>query len=107
VLLYLEGLADGQGFMAAARACAAAKPVAVVKAGRSAAGARAALSHTGALAGAAAVYDAAFRRAGLLPAEDLEAFLQAAESFSAGLSGAGPRLAVLTNGGGAGVLATD
>ena len=79
----------------------------MLKAGRSEAGARAALSHTGALAGAAAVYDAAFRRAALAPTTDLESFLQAAVSFSAGLHGAGPRLAVLTNGGGAGVLATD
>lgn len=107
VLLYLEGVADGRKFMTAARRAARAKPVAVIKAGRSAAGAQAALSHTGALAGAAAVYDAVFRRAGLLAADDLESFLQAAASFGAGLRGAGDRLAILTNGGGAGVLATD
>ena len=107
ILLYLEGVADGPAFLAAARRAAQTKPVAVIKAGRSAAGATAALSHTGALAGAAAVYDAAFRRAGLLVADDLEGFLQAADSFSAGLSTSGDRLAILTNGGGAGVLAVD
>jgi acetyltransferase len=107
ILVYLEGVADGRKFMAAARRAAWAKPVAVIKAGRSAAGAKAALSHTGALAGAAAVYDAAFRRAGLLVADDLEDFLQAAANFSAGLSISGDRLAILTNGGGAGVLAVD
>ncbi len=107
VLLYLEGVSDGRKFLSAARVCARAKPVAVLKAGRSAAGAKAALTHTGALAGAAAVYDAAFRRAGMVPVEDLGGLLQAGTSFAAGLRDAGPRLAVLTNGGGAGVLATD
>ncbi|HZZ32469.1 MAG TPA: acetate--CoA ligase family protein, partial [Phenylobacterium sp.] len=107
ILVYLEGVADGRKFMAAARRAAGAKPVAVIKAGRSAAGAKAALSHTGALAGTAAVYDAAFRRAGLLVVDDLEGFLRAAASFSAGLSVSGDRLAILTNGGGAGVLAVD
>ena len=66
VLLYVESITQARKFMSAARAAGRTKPVAVIKAGRSAAGAKAALSHTGALAGADAVYDAAFRRAGLL-----------------------------------------
>jgi acetyltransferase len=107
ILLYLEGVADGRKFMSAARAAARAKPVAVLKAGRSAAGARAALSHTGALAGAAAVYSAAFRRAGLLEVDSLSGLFQAAALFHAGLKGSHERLAILTNGGGAGVLAVD
>jgi len=107
VLLYLEGVADARKFMSAARAAARLKPVAVLKSGRSAAGARAAFSHTGALAGASAVYEAAFRRAGLLQVEGLGDLLEAAAAFAAGLEGSGERVAVLTNGGGAGVLAAD
>jgi acetyltransferase len=107
ILLYLEGVSDGRKFMSAARAAARAKPVAVLKAGRSAAGAKAALSHTGALAGAAAVYSAVFRRAGLLEVEDLGGLFQAGALFGASLKGSHDRLAILTNGGGAGVLAVD
>ena len=107
VLLYLEGVGDARKFMSAARAAARLKPVAALKAGRSASGAKAALSHTGALAGAFAVYEAAFRRAGLLQVESLGDLLQAGAAFAAGLSVAGDRLAILTNGGGAGVLAVD
>lgn len=107
VLLYVEGVGDARKFMSAARAAARIKPVAALKAGRSASGAKAALSHTGALAGAYAVYEAAFRRAGLLQVESLGDLLQAGAAFAAGLSAAGDRLAILTNGGGAGVLAVD
>jgi acetyltransferase len=107
VLLYLEGVGDARKFMSAARAAARVKPVAALKAGRSASGAKAALSHTGALAGTFAVYEAAFRRAGLLQVENLGDLLQAGAAFAAGLSAAGDRLAILTNGGGAGVLAVD
>lgn len=107
ILLYLEGIGDARKFMSAARVAARTKPVAVLKAGRSASGARAALSHTGALAGAFAVYEAAFRRAGLLQVDDLGDLLRAGAAFAAGLKEAGDRLAVLTNGGGAGVLAAD
>lgn len=107
ILLYLEGVADGRKFMSAARFAARSKPVAVLKAGRSASGARAALSHTGALAGAFAVYETAFRRAGLLQVENLGDLLEAGAAFGARLAGAGPRVAILTNGGGAGVLAVD
>jgi acetyltransferase len=67
ILLYVEGLKEARKFMSAARAAARTKPVSVVKVGRFAEAARAAASHTGALAGSDAVYDAAFRRAGMLP----------------------------------------
>lgn len=107
ILLYLEGISDARKFMSAARVAARTKPVAVLKAGRSASGARVALSHTGALAGTFAVYEAAFRRAGLLQVDDLGDLLRAGAAFAAGLKEAGDRLAVLTNGGGAGVLTVD
>lgn len=107
VILYLEGIADARKFMSAARAAARSKPVAVIKSGRSSAGAKAAFSHTGALAGADAVYDAAFRRAGVLRVDTLSELFEAAEAFSAGVRSSGEKLAILTNGGGAGVLAVD
>jgi succinyl-CoA synthetase alpha subunit/N-acetylglutamate synthase-like GNAT family acetyltransferase len=72
ILLYVESIGDARKFMSAARAAARAKPVLVVKSGRQALGAKAALTHTGALAGSDAVYDAAFRRAGLLRVLDLD-----------------------------------
>lgn len=107
ILLYIESIGDARKFMAAGREATTRKPVAVIKAGRSAAGAKAAFSHTGALAGADAVYDAAFRRAGLVRVESLGELFDLGLAFSAGLASANPRLAILTNGGGAGVLAVD
>lgn len=107
VVLYVESVTDARKFMSAARAVGRAKPVAVIKAGRSAAGAKAALSHTGALAGADAVYDAAFRRAGLLRVFELRELFDAVTTLSSGLSVKGDRLAIVSNGGGAGVLAVD
>lgn len=107
VILYLEGISDARKFMSAARAAARSKPVAVIKAGRSSAGAKAAFSHTGALAGADAVYDAAFRRAGVLRVDTLGELFEAAQAFSAGVRSSGEKLVILTNGGGAGVLAVD
>ncbi|MBV9995907.1 MAG: bifunctional acetate--CoA ligase family protein/GNAT family N-acetyltransferase [Caulobacteraceae bacterium] len=107
VLLYVESLTDARKFMSAARAAGRTKPVAVIKAGRSAAGARAALSHTGALAGADAVYDAAFRRAGLLRVYELRELFDAVTTLSSRMKVEGDRLAIVSNGGGAGVLAAD
>jgi acetyltransferase len=107
ILLYIESVADARKFMSAGRIAASSKPVVVIKAGRSAAGAKAAFSHTGAMAGADAVYDAAFRRAGMLRVGELRDLFDAVSMLSAGLRVAGDRLAILTNGGGAGVLATD
>ena len=107
VLLYAETITEARKFMSAARAAGRTKPVAVIKAGRSAAGAKAALSHTGALAGADAVYDAAFRRAGLLRVFELRELFDAVTTLSSGMKVRGERLAILSNGGGAGVLAAD
>ena len=107
VLLYVESVKDARKFMSAARAAARTKPVVVVKSGRHAAAAKAAATHTGAMAGSDAVYDAAFRRAGLLRVLDLGELFDAAETLSRVKTVAGKRLAILTNGGGAGVLAID
>ncbi len=93
--------------MSAARAAARTKPVLVVKTGRHAQGAKAALTHTGALAGSDSVYDAAFRRAGLLRVLDLDELFAAAEALGRSTKLSGKRLAILTNGGGVGVLAVD
>jgi acetyltransferase len=107
ILLYVEGITRGRKFMSAARAASRIKPVLVLKAGRSNAGARAATSHTGVLAGSDAVYDAAFRRAGMLRVGTMAELFDAAETLALTHDQVGERLAILTNGGGAGVLATD
>src|SRR3546814_12802851 len=93
--------------MSAARACSRLKQVVVIKAGRHAEGARAAASHTGALAGSDAVYDAAFRRAGMLRVFSMVELFDAVETLASGLRIGGDRLAILTKGGGLGVLATE
>ncbi|MFD2236495.1 bifunctional acetate--CoA ligase family protein/GNAT family N-acetyltransferase [Aureimonas populi] len=107
ILLYVESITNARKFMSAARIAARAKPVVVIKAGRSEEGARAAASHTGALAGADAVYDAAFRRAGMLRVDTLRELFEAVGTLASGIRPAGDRLAILTNSGGAGVLAAD
>lgn len=107
ILLYMEAITDARKFMSAARAAARTKPVVVVKTGRFEAGKRAAASHTGALAGSDAAYDAAFNRAGLLRVHDLDELFDAVETLALARPPAGDRLAILTNGGGFGVLATD
>ena len=107
ILLYVESIRDARKFMSAARAAARAKPVLVIKSGRHAQGAKAALTHTGALAGSDAVYDAAFRRAGLLRVLDLDELFAASETLGHLTALSGKRLAILTNGGGVGVLAVD
>jgi acetyltransferase len=107
ILLYIESVNNARKFMSAARAAARIKPVVVVKSGRHAQGAKAAQTHTGALAGSDSVYDAAFRRAGLLRVLDLDELFAAAETLGRVQPFSGKRLAVLTNGGGIGVLAVD
>jgi acetyltransferase len=108
ILLYVEAITDARKFMSAARAAARVKPVVVVKSGRMAQGARAAATHTGALAGSDAVYDAAFRRAGLLRVFDLRELFDCAELLGRhGCVPDGRNLAILTNGGGLGILAVD
>ena len=97
ILLYVETITHARKFMSAARIAARTKPVIVVKAGRSAAGAKAAATHTGALAGADLVYDAAFRRAGMLRVDDLRDLFDAAATLASGVrvSGDAGRPAVL------------
>ncbi|HEY0823633.1 MAG TPA: bifunctional acetate--CoA ligase family protein/GNAT family N-acetyltransferase, partial [Ramlibacter sp.] len=107
ILLYMEAVVNARKFMSAARAAARNKPVIVVKSGRAPEGARAAASHTGALAGSDAVFDAAVRRAGMVRVDTLEALFDAAQTLSRLQRWRGERLAILTNGGGAGVLAAD
>jgi acetyltransferase len=112
ILLYIESIEAPRKFMSAARAAARNKPVIVVKAGRAGQGVKAASSHTGALAGSDIVYDAALRRAGMLRVDTLAQLFTAAETL-ARLAGpvqaaeAGERLTIVTNGGGAGVMAAD
>lgn len=107
ILLYIEAIKDARKFMSAARAAARIKPVIVVKSGRMAQGAKAAATHTGALAGSDAVYDAAFHRAGILRVSDLRELFDCAETLGRVEPPPGKRLAILTNGGGIGVLAVD
>jgi acetyltransferase len=107
IVCYIESIQDAAKFMSAARAAARVKPVVVIKAGRHAQGAVAARTHTGALAGSDAVIDAAFRRAGLVRVLDLDELFDAAETLGHIRPFRGNRLAILTNGGGIGVLAVD
>ena len=107
ILMYIEGITHARKFMSAARGVARIKPVIVLKAGRHAAAAKAAASHTGSMAGSAAVYDAAFARAGLVRVTGLGELFDAAETLGYGISPRTERLAILTNGGGVGIIATD
>lgn len=107
ILLYVEGLTNPRKFMSAARRAARMKPVLAVKGGRQAESAKVATSHTGALAGADAVYDAVFARAGILRVDDLDDLFAGAELLASATLVRGDRLAIVTNGGGLGVLAAD
>ena len=107
ILLYIEAVTQARKFLSAARAAARLKPVIAIKAGRAPAAAKAASSHTGALAGMDAVYDAAFARAGILRVNDLDEVFDAVETLASCPDIKGGRLTIVTNGGGVGVLATD
>ena len=107
ILLYIESIESPRKFMSAARAAARNKPVIVVKAGRSAQGQKAAASHTGALAGSDEVFDAAISRAGMLRVFTLQHLFLAAELLARFRDNRSEQLIVLTNGGGAGVMAAD
>jgi acetyltransferase len=107
ILLYLETIPSARKFMSAARSAARAKPVIVIESGRYEESARAAATHTGALAGSDAAVGAAFRRAGLVRVEELEELFAAAETLTSLKPVPGNELLILTNGGGAGVLAVD
>jgi acetyltransferase len=107
ILLYMESIDQRRNFMSAARAAARNKPLLVIKAGRSAEGAQAASSHTGTLAGSDMVFDAAIRRAGMLRVQDIEEIFGAVETLARSRPMKGQRLAIVTNGGGIGVIASD
>lgn len=107
IALYVEGITQPAKFMAAARAAARIKPVIVLKAGRSSAAAAAAISHTAALAGAYDVHQAAFRRAGMVAVESLTELFDAAQVLAQPSPHRGRRLAIISNGGGPGILAVD
>ena len=107
ILLHVEVITNVRKFMSAARAAARMKPVIVIKGGRHVEAARAAESHTGALASSDAVYDAAFRRAGMLRVHNLDELFSAAGTLALSGVPGGERMAILSNGGGMGVMATD
>lgn len=107
ILLYIEHIREARKFLSAARATARHKPIVVIKSGRVEAGARAAASHTGALAGRDDVFDAAIRRAGMLRVTGIDDLFNAVETLSRARRVHGDRLLIVTNGGGPGVLATD
>ncbi len=107
ILIYVEGITHARKFMSAARRAGRVKPVIVIKGGRAEEGARAAASHTGALAGADIVYGAAFRRAGMLRVNDVGELFDAVATLARMSPQRGDRLAIVSNGGGVAVLATD
>lgn len=109
ILLYIESLADGRRFLEAAREVTEEKPVLVIKSGRSVVGERAARSHTGSLArsGQDRLFDALFEQSGVVRADSIGELFRMAKMFSSGLRLDGPRLAILTNSGGPGIVAAD
>jgi acetate---CoA ligase (ADP-forming) len=109
ILLYVESLASGRRFLEAAREVTEKKPVLVIKSGRTPAGERAAMSHTGSLAqsGRDQLYDALFEQSGVLRADTLGDLFRTAKIFAADVKLSGPRLAILTNSGGPGIVAAD
>jgi acetyltransferase len=106
-ILYIESISNARHFLAAARKFARSKPIIAYKAGRFAESAKAAASHTGAMAGVDAVYEAAFERAGIVRVSDMESMFQCAELLTQHPQPVGPRLAIVTNAGGPGVMAVD
>lgn len=107
ILLYVEGIADAARFLSAMRVAARTKPVIVLKAGRHGESARAAHTHTGAMMGSDAVFDAALARAGAVRVHSFGQLFAAAKILAANRRARGNRLGIVTNGGGAGVLAAD
>ncbi len=107
IVMYMESIGNARSFLSAAREVSLTKPIIVIKTGRSEAAARAAASHTGSLAGRDDVLDAAFRRCGVLRVDHLSHLFAMAEVLAKQPRPSGPRLTILTNAGGPGVLATD
>jgi acetyltransferase len=107
ILMYVEGITNARKFMSAARHFARAKPIVVVKAGRFRESARAVASHTGALSGEDQIYDAAFKRAGIVRVDEIADLFNAAEVLSTQPLPKGPNLAIITNAGGPGIMTSD
>jgi acetyltransferase len=107
IIGYIEGVENGQRFMEVARAASRLKPLIIVKSGRTAAGARAASSHTGTLAGSDRAFTAAFRQSGVLRAESIEELFDFARAFAYQPLPAGPNICIVTNAGGPGIIAAD
>lgn len=107
ILMYIEGITKAREFMSASKHFARTKPIIVVKAGKFSESARAASSHTGALTGEDMVYDAAFKRAGIVRVDEISDLFNSAEVLGMQPLPRGPNLAIITNAGGPGVMATD
>lgn len=107
IMLYIESITDARRFLSAARGFAMNKPIIVVKSGREAEGMKAAASHTGAMAGEDAIYDAAFRRVGIIRVDRVADLFLASETLAKQPLPRGNRLVIITNAGGPGVMATD
>ncbi len=107
IMLYMESVKNARNFMSAARGFARAKPIMVIKAGKFPESAEAALCHTGALCGEDAVYDAAFQRAGIVRVQAIGDLFSCAETLSMQPNPKGPKLTIVTNAGGPGIMATD
>ncbi len=107
ILIYVEGIRKARGFISALRAAARSKPIFVIKVGRHAAGSKAVMSHTGAMVGSDDVFDAALRRAGVVRVKSIGGLFSAAQSLASRYRYSGNRLAIITNGGGPGVMAID
>jgi len=107
ILLYIEGVRDGRRLVSSLRAAARVKPVILMKVGRHPAGSRAAVSHTGAIVGRDDIFDAVVRRTGVVRVQSLRELVAAAQALAAHVRPSGERLAIVTNGGGPGVIAAD
>jgi acetyltransferase len=107
ILLYVESIKDGRKFISAARGSARTKPIVLIKAGRFKETSQATLCHSGSLAGEDAVYDAAFKRAGVVRVEAIRDLFNCAEALAMQSHPTGPNLAIITNAGGPAIMATD
>jgi len=107
ILLYVEDIRYGREFLRIAKKVTAKKPIVALKAGRSVAGARAAASHTGAIAGSDKIYDAAFEQSGVIRAKDMEEFFDMGKALAMQPPALGENIGVLTDAGGPGIMAVD
>jgi len=107
ILLYVEDIKAGRKFLEAAREITRKKPVVALKSGRTEAGARAAASHTGAIAGSDLIYDAAFEQSGIIRAQDMDEFFHAGKALSMQIPAKGKNVGVITDAGGPGIMAVD